>query len=59
MTEYLNQNQEEMPQWLKDYKGGDNVPFKIFMSGRIGYYPGAGTDGNLVMVGGTPANLWV
>ena len=44
----LAQNPEEMPQWLKDYKPGDRVSFKDFMSSRIGYYPGSGYDGCLV-----------
>ena len=39
---------EEMPQWLKDYKLGDRISFKDFMSSRIGYYPGSGYDGCLV-----------
>ena len=44
----LAQNPEEMPRWLKDYKPGDRVSFKDFMSSRIGYYPGSGYDGCLV-----------
>ena len=37
-----------MPKWLADYRTGDNVAFSDFMSGRIGYYPGAGYDGFLI-----------
>ena len=44
----LAQNPEEIPQWLKDYKPGNRVSFKDFMSSRIGYYPGSGYDGCLV-----------
>lgn len=44
----LSRSPEEMPQWLKDYKRGDRVSFKDFMSSRIGYYPGSGDDGCLV-----------
>lgn len=44
----LAYNPEEMPRWLKDYKPGDHVSFKDFMSSRIGYYPGSGDDGCLV-----------
>lgn len=51
LTEYLNQFKEETPQWLKDYKAGDFVDFKTFMSGRIGYYPGSYLDGCLIKNG--------
>ena len=44
----LANNPEKMPQWLKDYKPGDIVSFKDFMSSRIGYYLGSGYDGCLV-----------
>lgn len=48
--EFLNEYKEEMPQWLREYKPGDQVSFADFMGGRVGYYPGAGYDGNLVRV---------
>lgn len=48
ITSILSQQPEEVPQWLKDYKPGDSVSFKDFMSSRIGYYPGSGYDGCLV-----------
>ncbi len=48
MTEYLKQWAEDMPEWLSNYQAGDNVAFSDFMSGRIGYYPGAGFDGFLI-----------
>ena len=51
MIEYLKTYREDMPQWLKDYKSGDFVPFPEFMAGRIGYYPGSYTDGTLIKVG--------
>ena len=44
----LAQKPEEMPQWLKDYRPGDRISFRDFMSSRIGYYPGSGYDGCLV-----------
>ena len=36
MIDYLKTYREEMPQWLKDYKTGDFVPFLDFMAGRGG-----------------------
>ena len=51
MIEYLKTYREDMPQWLKDYKSGDFVPFTEFMAGRVGYYPGSYTDGTLIKVG--------
>lgn len=48
IKEYLSQNKEEMPVWLQKYQPGDQVSFQQFMSGRVGYYPGSGEDGNLV-----------
>ena len=39
-----------MPQWLSDYKQGDPITFADIMSGRVGFYPGSGRDGNLVTV---------
>lgn len=50
MTEYLKQWAEDKPKWLADYHTGDKVAFSDFLSGRIGYYPGAGFDGCLVEV---------
>lgn len=44
----LAQKPEEMPQWLRNFKRGDKVPFNDFMASRIGYYPGSGYDGCLV-----------
>ena len=46
MIDYLKTYREEMPQWLKDYKTGDFVPFSDFMAGRVGYYPGRCLGGN-------------
>lgn len=51
MINYLKTYREETPQWLKDYKSGDFVPFSDFMAGRVGYYPGSYTDGTLIKVG--------
>ena len=51
MIDYLKTYREEMPQWLKDYKTGDFVPFSDIMAGRVGYYPGSWTDGTLIKVG--------
>ena len=51
MIEHLKNYKEDMPQWLADYRTGDFVPFSDFMAGRVGYYPGSGTDGSLIKVG--------
>jgi hypothetical protein len=48
--EFLREYKEEVPQWLVDYKPGDQISFSDFMNCRVGYYPGAGYDGNLVRV---------
>jgi len=50
MINYLLQFREETPKWLTEYSPGDKVPFKDFMSGRVGYYPGSEFDGNLIKV---------
>ena len=50
VDEYLLEFKEDLPQWLKDYKPEDQVAFSDFMDCRVGYYPGAGYDGNLVRV---------
>ena len=51
VQDYLKEYKEEIPQWLIDYKPGDQVTFDEFMKCRVGYYPGAEFDGNLVKVG--------
>lgn len=48
---YLNQFQEEMPAWLRNYTEGAKVTFDEVMEGHIGYYPGSGHDGHLLEVG--------
>lgn len=48
---YLSQYREEMPQWLCDYSNGAEVTFADVMSSRVGYYPGSGLDGSLLMIG--------
>ena len=50
MKNYLLQFREETPEWLRNFKAGDSVSFADFMSGRVGYYPGSGNDGNLVAI---------
>ncbi len=51
VQEYLSEYREDVPKWLLDYQPGDQINFSEFMDSRIGYYPGAGFDGNLVQVG--------
>ena len=48
---YLKEYNEKVPEWLMKYQPGDAVPFRDFMSGRVGYYPGSGSDGCLMKVG--------
>ena len=48
MIDYLKQWREDMPEWLADYRTDDKVAFSDFMSGRVGFYPGAGYDGFLI-----------
>lgn len=48
---YLSQYREDMPQWLCGYSNGAKVTFADVMSSRVGYYPGSGLDGSLLMVG--------
>ena len=50
MIKYLKQFKEEIPEWLEKYTPGDSITFDMVMSGRTGYYPGSGNDGNLVSV---------
>lgn len=50
MVEYLRQNKEEIPDWLRNYQKGNNVSFSTVINSRVGYYPGSGFDGNLVAV---------
>ena len=51
MHEYLKEFREDVPKWLTDYRTGDKVSFDEFMKCRVGYYPGAEFDGNLVKIG--------
>ncbi len=51
MTSFLSQFREETPAWIRSYLRGEHISFKDIMSSRVGYYPGSGTDGSLIMVG--------
>lgn len=51
LIEYLQQYSEETPQWLLNYRPGDKVSFKDFMSGRVGYYPYSQLDGSFMKLG--------
>lgn len=48
---YLNKYREETPAWLENYLHGEPITFKDIMSSRVGYYPGCGDDGTLMMIG--------
>ena len=43
--EYLADQKEEMPQWLREYEPGQRVDFTKVLSSRVVYYPGSGDDG--------------
>ena len=51
MVSYLSNFREETPAWIGRYLSGEHISFKDIMSSRVGYYPGSGTDGTLIMVG--------
>lgn len=51
MYEYLKQYQEEVPEWLVNYKPGDDFNFEDIIKGRLAYYPGFGYDGMMLTVG--------
>lgn len=52
MVNYLSQHREQTPEWLVRYNPFESVPFDVVMSGRVGYYPGACYDLNLIDVAG-------
>ena len=43
---YFSRDPEPMPAWLKEHKEGQKIQLSQFLSSRIIYYPGAGTDGS-------------
>jgi hypothetical protein len=51
MIDYFRHSKEPVLEWLMKYQPGDAVTFRDFMSGRVGYYPGSGSDGCLMKVG--------
>lgn len=51
IVQYLRNHSEKMPEWLERFQPGDRVSFAEVMSGRIGYYPGSGSDGQLIKLG--------
>ena len=51
MCDYLRQYREEVPEWLKNYKPGDDFNFEDIIKGRLAYYPGFGYDGTMLTVG--------
>ena len=50
ISSYLSQYEEDVPDWLRNYKTGSAVSFSDIMSGRVGYYPGSGFDGTLMKI---------
>ena len=51
MCDYLRQYREEVPEWLTNYKPGDDFSFDDVVEGRLAYYPGFGRDGSMLYVG--------
>ena len=50
MVEYLKNDPEEYPAWLRDFKPGDKVNISEVLQSRLFYYPGAGRDGQPISV---------
>ena len=48
VKEYLKNEQEAMPTWLKNYCPGYKLDFNEILSHRVVYYPGSYTDGQAV-----------
>ena len=48
ISKYLSQYREDVPQWLRQYKPGDQVAFKDFFDGRVGYNPSVVQSGIVV-----------
>ncbi len=48
LKDYLKQQREEVPSWLKGFKSGDSFSRNDFFSSRVVYYPGSGEDGHPV-----------
>lgn len=51
ISSYLSQYDENVPQWLQNYKMEGNVSFEDVISTRVGYYPGSRLDGALMKIG--------
>ncbi|MBI3147470.1 MAG: hypothetical protein HYZ17_03035 [Betaproteobacteria bacterium] len=52
-SEYLREKREAMPDWLAQFTNGNAFPRQAFLSSRIVYYPGSGTDGHPVKLFGS------
>lgn len=53
LYEYLRQHGEDLPGWLARHRPGDPFPRGQFLSSRVFYYPGSGTDGHPVRLFGS------
>jgi len=53
LYEYLQALREDIPDWLDQFRDGDNFSHREFFGSRIVYYPGSGTDGHPVKVFGS------
>lgn len=53
IIEYLSAEQEPLPKWLEKYEPNDKVLMSDFLSSRIVFYPGSGSDGHPVKVFGS------
>lgn len=48
--EYLSNDREDLPSWLKEYASGKEINMKDILSSRILYNPGAGLEGAPIRV---------
>ena len=45
VKDFFNDQKEEMPQWLKEYRRGDKLNFDEIFKHRVVFYPGSYKDG--------------
>lgn len=50
MHNYLYSHREQTPEWLTRYEVEDDCPYQDFLSSRVVYYPGNGTDGQPIQL---------
>lgn len=53
LHDYLGTMREPVPEWLARFRAGDAFQVDAFLSSRVVYYPGSGTDGQPVRLFGS------